>query len=373
LLSGSFAFDAEKMKGDFTFDVNLLAKPVSVKLPAGRLFDLSLFTSMDARVYGNMGEGTMKSINKIQEIGDVMADMDPSKIEAALKEVRNLSGELEVAGNAFASIGASGTKVLLNDKLRLTVSPSLYFTLFYMPKKDGGITLEGFGDKTTEYFGLKSTGAVNIYTPFDFDDVGAGLFSAPGFDVSLEALYAIWPMLDAGAAIYNIPIVPSTLRYRSSANIDIDVQVPNPAFPGWSPSSMPEAPEFKADFDFKDSESDSKLVMRPVRFDFFALYKPYRNQMLEIIIKPNLGFSVNTVVADSCFNWGLSANLNMARVLSVTLGTSLMEKIWDQYLEFQFDFRVFELDLGVALEGPTFASSWEGKGLNANLAFKFGY
>jgi hypothetical protein len=57
----------------------------------------------------------------------------------------------------------------------------------------------------------------------------------------------------------------------------------------------------------------------------------------------------------------------------VSAGLQLFEEVWINSLGLILNFRVFELDLGVGLRGPTFSSSWTGKGLNALIGFKFGW
>jgi hypothetical protein len=122
------------------------------------------------------------------------------------------------------------------------------------------------------------------------------------------------------------------------------------------------------------SATDVQMALRPMRFNFYGIVKPFSSRLL--LLRPELGFSIKYVGTNShytTFNWGIEGQLNLPMIFSVTLGTRLFEDVWSNHLGLIFDFRIFELDLGVAFRGSSFQSSWQGKGLGAMVGFKFGW
>ncbi|GHV20190.1 hypothetical protein FACS189494_03460 [Spirochaetia bacterium] len=384
LLKGAFDFNPKNMKGDFSLAVDFFAKPIDFKFHVGSLFNMEIFTGVEATVYADIGGGTLDSIDKItglqKELEGVLSlplANQPAAMTPILNTITQINGGMGASGNAFAEIGVAGSKTILSDRLYLRVAPSVYFTLLYLP--ESSLTLAGYGDSASKYIGLKSqtNDGLYAYSPFNFNNFNfADMFSSFGLDLALEGRFALFPILDVGTTINHIPIIPSTLRYKSGLDLNIDVNIPNPLSPDWASEIMagnlPGEPKFNTDIKFSNSEPTSKLVMRPTRFDFYLMLKPFSSQLL--VIKPMVGFSLNTVLAkSSTLNWGVDVRLNLPAIFSVTIGTGAREEIWKQHLGIELDFRVFELDFGVALQGTSFVNSWQGKGIGAALAVKFGF
>jgi hypothetical protein len=122
----------------------------------------------------------------------------------------------------------------------------------------------------------------------------------------------------------------------------------------------------------QDSESESEKVMRPVRFDFYTLYKPFKSPVL--IVRPNIGATINSAAGDSLFNWGINVEYNAPVIFSAFIGTGLTEGLWANRLGISLDFRVFEVDLGAAIAGTDFVGSFSPKnGMMVAIGFKFGF
>jgi hypothetical protein len=122
---------------------------------------------------------------------------------------------------------------------------------------------------------------------------------------------------------------------------------------------------------FERAPDANEKVRRPTRFDVYGIFKPFRTPAL--VLRPNVGATVNTVFADAAFNWGMSVQYNAPRFFSASIGTGLTEGVYSNRLGIALDFHFFELDLGAALAGTTFPESWSGDGLAALVGFKFGY
>jgi hypothetical protein len=214
---------------------------------------------------------------------------------------------------------------------------------------------------------------MKLYSAWDLDE-DVNPFASPGVDLTLEARYALWSVLDIGLSVSHIPIVPSTLSHSTtieaekiSMTVDGDLEKiindPNSAVDFNIPDT---------DSLLKNSESESEKVIRPVRFDFYALYKPFKSPVL--ILWPNIGATVNSAAGASLFNWGITVEYNAPIIFSAYIGTGLTEGLWANRLGIALDFRVFEVDLGAALAGADFVGSFSPKnGIMAAVGFKFGF
>jgi hypothetical protein len=113
------------------------------------------------------------------------------------------------------------------------------------------------------------------------------------------------------------------------------------------------------------------MVIRPVRFDFYTLYKPFKSPVL--IVKPNIGATVNST-AGNLFNFGLNIEYNAPRIFSAYIGTGLNEGLWVHHIGIALDLRLFEVDLGAGLAGADLADSFSPQnGMMVRLCFKTGF
>ena len=78
-----------------------------------------------------------------------------------------------------------------------------------------------------------------------------------------------------------------------------------------------------------------------------------------------------TAGSNATFNWGLLAEVNIL-VFTIDVGTKLFEDVWTQYLTATFNLGFTDIIIGAKLRGPTFGSSWTGKGFGAFFGTRFG-
>ncbi|MDR2803164.1 MAG: hypothetical protein LBB22_02605 [Treponema sp.] len=345
---------------EFSADLGLFLNPIYVKVQIQDIFVLDLFTGTDVNIKMNLPKKTIDTLKELSELAD--SESPPDDIEDFMGKLANIDSGLSASVGAFIEIGVGGSKTLLNDRLWVRAAPSLFFTLLYM--NQGSITLSGWYSNTK--FGLQGEGGMHLYSAWDLDSNSINPFSSPGIDLTLEALYALWPVLDTGVSISHIPLVPSTLNHRMSIDASGLTMAIDPLNNSGVEFEMP---------DFGDmitgSDNSSEMVLRPVRFDFYGLIKPFKNPIL--VIKPNIGFTLNTIFADAAFNWGLNVQFNAERIFSAFIGTGLTESVWANRIGIMLDFRAFEFDISGALAGTDFVKSWSGEGFLVSVGLKFGY
>ncbi|MDR2468147.1 MAG: hypothetical protein LBD22_04210 [Spirochaetaceae bacterium] len=351
-------------KGELAVETAIYSKPVSAKFRIGSLFTMDLGIGMEANLFFNTSKATIDSLSSMLNLTKLDRN-DTTALANAFNSL-NVQGDFYAAGSAFMFLNIGAEKSFLNKKLLVRAAPSVYVPVFYMPQTDVHLNTDRSDPAWLSLIGKESAGA----WLFSSENMTAGM------DLSLETRYAVWPILDAGATIDNIPMVPATMRNKKTYEIDIDYQLPNIPYildnQGMYPDLMDKLDDISMKFDFNETNSANtpRKVLRPTRLGFYAIIKPFKSRFL--LIRPDLGCSLNTAADFSYFNWGLRGELNLP-VLSVSGGTRLFESVWSQYITLVLDTRIFEFSLGVALRGPTFVSSWTARGVGLSLGFKFGF
>ena len=274
----------------------------------------------------------------------------------------NVTGTLAVSGAAYAEAGLKGhmTLLVLDRKLRLEAAPAWFLPIAYIPRSTLDITLV-----TEDRLQVSTNADASVYMPFDakgqMKDFGGG-------DLSVSGEYALFPILDLGAAIFHILVIPARLSNKAGFGFENDLYVED-VFQ-WMQKDNPM--DDMGDFKLSDLASTKEIwVVRPLRFDVYALFRPLRNDFLTV--KPNIGFTVINPSEENYFNWGLEGQLNFADILYLSLGTGLEEGLWRHKLGLTMDFHAIALHLGAGLRSQDFAHSFQLNGLSVNLGCTIGW
>jgi hypothetical protein len=286
--------------------------------------------------------------------------------------LRDFSGSGKTGGGAFLDAGLRASFRVKN--FRISVAPALFMPLFYMPPPEINYRTRTDGD--TGKISLDINAGADLYSAVPLE--GGGLspgqlknVSLPlGADLSVELLWLFRPWLDLGAGISHIPVVPATLKYRTGLRADYSWQAED-LFQELSGGtfSIPGLPQIE------QSRSESSFtVLRPLRLDFFALYRPVAETDL-FVIRPAIGLSFLTAYGygQVCFNIALEGQVNILRGFSLKLSTGLDEWVWQHRLALAFNVHAVELRLAASLRGTDFAGSWTGRGLGLSLGMSFGW
>ncbi|GMO20718.1 MAG: hypothetical protein Pg6A_07560 [Termitinemataceae bacterium] len=359
-----FSFNNFGLDEMFSANTQLFLQPVKITVRSKTKTKYEFWTNIDSKVYVKISEGAINAAQEILKNKD-----DPSNID-----INAMNGSVGIAGYFFVEAGFAVSKTLVDKKFWARVAPQVFIPLFYIKQHE--INLSGYTSGTGNGFmGIKGSGEIALYSPLDLQapDYSA-LTRTAGIDITLNMLWNLLPWLDAGADILHIPFVPANLLRRYSAALDIDICVPDPAYP-WTQQQIADMDmnkiSTKYNLNFSIAEPVNYYCMRPLRFDFFALYKPLRENLL--IIRPGLGFSVNTVVGMWLPDYSFSVQLNLPVVVSLETGTELFESVFRHYFSAVFNFKVFELSGAFFLQGQEFISSWNGSGSGARIALRIGY
>jgi len=283
------------------------------------------------------------------------------------------TGSISASGGIFTEIGLRGsTKFEIAGKpLYIGVKPSIFTPVVYI-QSGSGITYQLTTKKDDiEGIFVHTKGEINVYTPTSLENVNPGrfIFGDCGFDLSVEGEYPLFPFLDVGASISDMPFAAARLTNLMKLSMtEFDIALPGEDLIA---GKEPEIPEI--DFNQTYDNSVKLKVHRLLRFDVYARYKPFNSDFL--VLRPNMGFSVNINKGDGegYFNAGLEARLNLINMFTFYIGSGYRETIWMHKAGLNLNLRAFELDLEGALRNQDFAGAFLGRGFNFNLGLRFGW
>jgi hypothetical protein len=202
-----------------------------------------------------------------------------------------------------------------------------------------------------------------------------------GYDFGLGIEYPWGRHLDIGVNIANIPIPFATaklnhfLQYQGEAFLDtskIDITKIIE-----TEGELPE--DFWNDvFGYTNHDpvtgynADGKKVYRPFKMLFYANYRPFNSRFLSLV--PSLGFSINRLYTrPTAVEGGLNICFDWKNFLITTLGVNYNDRKWKNSMDFSFNLRAFQFDMGMAFQSQSFVKSWQGAGLSVNLGLKLGF
>ena len=310
-----------------------------VNLNLGENWGVGLFFNLDGRMDINLPKSFFTLLAE--------GNLDQHDIE----------GDVHVFGAIFAEAGVGG--YMNFGKLRVDVKPAWYLPLVYIPKSGFHYSLE-----TENALKLSASSTLDIYSPYPMNSVGS-IRDWGGLDLSLAGEYALFPILDLGTSLSHIPLAPARLTHKRRYALKEDtIFEDDDLFDGINEFTTPEMVE-------KDYTGENKMVLRPLRFDTYALFRPLRTDFL--VVRPNLGFTAINPSGETYFNWGLEGRLNPVEFFTVYLTTGREEGLWRHRLGLGLNVRYFEMVLEGAMSSQNFAPSFMGRGFSANLGLRFGY
>jgi len=291
------------------------------------------------------------------------------------------TGTISASGSVFADAGIrlSAKYQIMDKNLTVGFTPSLYTPLAYV-SNDSGIKYKFL---TEDVISFSTSGSVLVYSPFlgNMDNFKLNF----GFDVALNGEYAFFNFLDAGGSISNIPIARAEMNTGMQYEMvmkDKDGNVIDRYAPdllgglGGNGQSGIDFP--KIELDETKGKINAVKVFRPLRFDVYALFRPLvlfsiNPEWLGLVLKPNLGFSVDVNDAQGYFNFGLDAQVSFINLFFLHIGLTLQEDIWMHRLGFVLNLRAFELNVETVLRSQSFAGGYKMRGLGATVGIVFGW
>lgn len=275
-------------------------------------------------------------------------------------------GTISTSGGVFYNVGLSVFAKI--GKLRIGVNPNIYTPIMYIP----GNSAITYNLDTTRGIKLSAEGVIDVYTPFPLEDgtiVPGDVLESRGFDLSLEGELALFSFLDIGAGVSHIPLSAAAMQNRMRYTLsEINMEITGNGLLNGEGIDNP-------DFEFeKIYDTNAIKVHRPLHFDVYARYKPLKSSPELLVLRPNVGFTMDITGKTKYFNAGLEIQTTVLRnMLFAYIGTGYDESIWNHKLGLALNFRLFEINLGGALRSQNFASSFRATGYGVNVGIRFGW
>jgi hypothetical protein len=318
----------------------------------------------------------------------------------------NVAGNLLLSGNLLSLNEADNDKFGLGaavfadvgipiffhyDEIKIKIRPSAFLTLVYTepnitysyrqsgdPNGISGMRLQLDYDIRV-YSAVNMKGFVNNDMDAVWQDLQDNAWDIAknnlGYDFSLGVEYPWFDFLDIGVDIINIPLVMANLNhylqlegevYFDSSKIDIAGMINGEDFPK-------DAYGYPEEINFKPHDDGSTKIYRPFKMLFYAKWRPFESSPGFSLI-PSLGFSINSLYTQlASIEGGLSASWDVSNMFITTIGINYYDRRWKNNLDFVFNLRAFELDLGISFQSPDFVKSFQGAGLGVVFGLKFGW
>ncbi|MDR0301293.1 MAG: hypothetical protein LBI04_03160 [Treponema sp.] len=376
--------DIDKLSDGFNVNANFAISPIYFSYNKNDIWGFGLSTGLDFT--GNIGlNGDMLTFNEVD------------------------AAESDIGAAAFAEVKIHSFFTIKKFKFKL--KPALYYPIIFVKPDNFSYTFKNVktnGIDETIFnleLDMRVYTALPMHDDFEFSDIigylnkTIGSISArPGIDISIGAEYPLSEVLglnnkhsfldfDVGIDFINIPLSPSTMEDYVRMIVNVGSDKPIDLFNGMLSDGFEEndIDDFY-NYEFLDYSKDKINVFRPFKILASASWRPFyrpspddTDKMLKrkkewLTFSPILGFAVNPLYSQPVsFEGGIEARLSLANLFIVTIGMGYNDRLWKNSLDLAFNFRLFEIDLGVNMQSPGFIKSWTGSGFGVNGGIKFGW
>ncbi|MDR0556427.1 MAG: hypothetical protein LBG43_00945 [Treponema sp.] len=299
------------------------------------------------------------------------------------KDLHSSSGTFSVYGAVYAEAAVDiHTRLLKSKRLKISVIPSLFIPMLYIPKN--GFSYNLIMERERALFSID--GALDVYTPFSMDtlmnDSGnidyMSILDAKGFDLSLNAEYDAfkdrYDWLTVGFNVKSIPIAAANLQYRAHVSlvekpwniIDTDDLIGGLAGGADGLFNLPDSDDITFDYSLKGEIA----VKRPVRFDLYSNIRPFGTKI--VVVRSSIGLTVaNALDGKRHFNYSLTAELNTP-VFLLRLFTAYDELVYKHGLMIGLNLRLVEVDVGLDVRSRDLARSLDLSGVRVWAGARIG-
>jgi hypothetical protein len=347
--NGICDLDFTKLAKDNVLSKNGLDLNVALQL---HLFDLA--------IQGKQEDGSFKEWGWGLSIADVYGSLDVGFTPGLIKLIGQgnvgqdrLEAGLNVSGAVFAeTVGFNWhTENFILPKLYVKFTGGHFIPVFYIPNSGVDVYIDTRGNGTV----LGVDGSINGYTAiaFDSNNKPTGLSSYGGFDISAQAEYNFFSMLDVGITIDNIPLVPAHMTTVMTMNMSQDILNTSDLLHGGGMGGFDSLfDNIKPEF----ANNGDKWVTRPMRWDVYALYRPLLTDFL--VLRPHIGFTSLTPAEVGYFNFGVEASLNVGDWFTFAYYTGGYDGICRNRFTLNFNWKVLPIFFSIETRSQDYWRAW---------------
>ena len=308
----------------------------------------------------NLGSWGIGISTNVEAMGNLSLSGKLLALSKAVDDKPGMNGALFASAevNTFFNI----------KKFKLTVKPSLFYTIAYF-KPDFSYTFDPDSGNV-----FKFDYDLQIYTAFPAEDAASllndlSVLLTPGIDISVGVEYALSKDFDVGLELINIPVIPSVLKNYIQYSGSIGSDEPIDILGGGMDSLFSMFDETDEEPIYGTGEQETK---RPFRLSAWVNWRAFGTPFFTLT--PMVGFSVNQLyVKEFTMEFGMNARLNWSNMFITTAGINYIDRIWRNSVDFAFNLRLFEFNIGLDMRSHDFIQSWTGGGIGINMGFMFGW
>ncbi|MDR1058774.1 MAG: hypothetical protein LBL43_04425 [Treponema sp.] len=191
----------------------------------------------------------------------------------------SISGSVDGGASVFGTVELKGSAKV--GRWKFFAAPGVFIPLLYIRNPSVSYTLNS-ADPITGDVAIQG----NLYTSFhakelmDNSDI-AGIADPKGVDLSLGAEYSLLNWLDVGAVITHLPIVPAFMENSMDIDMAYTINPDGTDLMDLIDEGFDNFFDEQKGFDTDDPNAYRTglhhAVFRPLRFDIYGVYKPFKN------------------------------------------------------------------------------------------------
>ncbi|MDR0539496.1 MAG: hypothetical protein LBG74_03180 [Spirochaetaceae bacterium] len=314
-------------------------QPVYIKMkkPLNRSFGFSLF-NISSRIDINISDDFINFFAK----GNI--------------ENHNITPAIIISGALFTEIVSFEWKRQFFRDYYVTLRPSWYIPLFYIPKSEQKLQITAQNN-----FQAELKGGANVYIPFSFSD-GFQITNFGGIDADLIIERPLFNILDIGLELLHLPLMPSVLSNVGEIGFEgIIVKTGGISMENFD-FNIPALDQFYHTKNF--------WVFRPLTTGLYLLYRPFGSDRW--YLRPNFGCVFLTPGEQIYINAGLETSYMFTNFFRLTFFTGLRDGFARNSFEFIFGGKRFGMYLKLDLRSQDYLRSWTLKGAGISIGYYAG-
>lgn len=362
--------------------------------------DLSINSTPSANITFDLKKGLHFGISAgINTASTINISKDLFKFIA---EGNRINEELDVGINGYADAFAFATVDIgwNADRFKFRVQPSAFAAIMHANSDNSYFKFSNTEDGA---FNLDLNSKFDIYSAVALSDDSfkdtnslindfvSGLVPSMGFDLAGQVDYKLLSVLTVSGNI-RVPIVPSKLKNKSvfscgtSGSVSLDDLFKNKdddsdgeggASSGGGENPDGEDPKlFDFTTDFSDSMVVDYFINRPLKMSISADFHPF-SWIMSYYGTLGFGiqhpFSPNSAETYFYVDYLIGTRISLFNILSLYLSTERTDEIFKHKAVLALNFRLIEVDAGIAFESPNLQTSFKGPGLGAFVTASIGF
>ena len=278
------------------------------------------------------------------------------------------------------------------NKFNIRVQPAVFASLAHVATNDAYV--KASYDKENNTYNLAVNGNMDFFSAIPMTNELAKdtnqminqmvnqLGPSMGFDMSGQVSFKPIDILTVTGSV-RIPLAPSHLSYRTTLNYSNEWPFSVDQLTGNKKESEGESSEGDSkesspglDQLFSDPVAEKYYIHRPMKLAVSANFKPF-SWLMSYYGTLGLGikhpFAQNKAETYVYVDYLIGTKLSLVNIISLYLSTERTDEIYKHKATLALNFRLVEVDAGIAFESSNLKTSFKGSGLGAFVTACVGF